>query len=71
MGEYLTRLVPRGTHEWSQYINVEDLEAMLRPHGGQTTARAGLMVTNPLTMEMAEFPTWLRGNYMLMFKRVI
>jgi hypothetical protein len=44
---------------------------MLRPHGGQTTARAGLMVTNPLTMEMAEFPTWLRGNYMLMFKRVI
>jgi len=28
------------------------------------------MITNPLTLEMGEFPTWLRGNYMMMFKRL-
>lgn len=69
VGEYVTRMVPMGTHEWRQYINPEDLEAMLRP--GQVTARAGLMVSNPLTLEMAEYPNWLRGNYMLMAKRVV
>ena len=58
-----------GTHEWSQYLNIEDLESMLRPHGGQTVAKAGLMITNPVTLEMAEFPQWLRGNYMMMVKR--
>ena len=71
VGEYVTRMVPMGTHEWKQYINADELEAMLRPHGGQATARAGLMVTNPVTLEMAEFPNWLRGNYMMMIKRLI
>lgn len=28
------------------------------------------MLTNPITLEMAEFPNWHRGNYMLMCKRI-
>jgi len=58
-----------GTHEWKQYLNIEDVESMLRPNGGITAAKAGLMITNPVTLEMAEFPNWLRGNYMMMVKR--
>jgi hypothetical protein len=29
------------------------------------------MVKNPLTMELDEFPNYLRSNYMLMAKRLI
>ncbi len=69
VGEYVTRIVPEGTHEWSQYINSEEVERIL---GGeaQVMARAGVMITNPITLEMGEFPNWMRGNYMMMFKRL-
>lgn len=63
-------MLPMGTHEWDQYINIEDVESILRGDGGQVTDRAGIMLTNPLTLEMAEFPNWHRGNYMLMCKRI-
>jgi 2-polyprenyl-3-methyl-5-hydroxy-6-metoxy-1,4-benzoquinol methylase len=66
----VTRIVPMGTHEWSQYINLEDVEGILRPEGAQTISKAGIMITNPLTLEMGEFPNWHRGNYMLMMKRI-
>jgi ubiquinone biosynthesis O-methyltransferase len=69
MGEYVTRMLPRGTHEWKLYMNIEQVEGILRPQGGQTVARAGVMITNPLTLEMDEFPNWLRGNFMMMVKR--
>lgn len=65
----MTRMVPMGTHEWNKYINAEDLERMLQPEG-QVIAKAGLMITNPVTSEMDEFPKWLRGNYMMMVKRL-
>jgi 2-polyprenyl-3-methyl-5-hydroxy-6-metoxy-1,4-benzoquinol methylase len=70
VGEYVTRMVPMGTHEWKQYINMEDLEGILRQDGGVTVDRAGIMITNPLTLEMEEFPNWFRGNYMVMVKKV-
>ncbi len=34
LGEYVTRMLPMGTHEWKQYINIEDLESILRSNGG-------------------------------------
>ncbi|CDW84433.1 hexaprenyldihydroxybenzoate mitochondrial [Stylonychia lemnae] len=71
MAEYVLRLVPKGTHEWNQYINVEDIEGALSSQAFRTVAKAGAMVTNPLTMEMDEFPNWLRGNYMILSKRLI
>jgi polyprenyldihydroxybenzoate methyltransferase / 3-demethylubiquinol 3-O-methyltransferase len=70
LGEYVTRMLPLGTHEWNQYINIEDVEGILRSGGGQTIDRSGIMVTNPLTMEMGEFPNWHRANYMLISKRI-
>ncbi len=70
LGEYVTRMLPLGTHEWDQYINIDDLESILRSGGAVTTDRAGIMITNPLTMEMGEFPNWHRGNYMLIAKRI-
>ena len=70
MGEYVTRMVPMGTHEWKLYMNHDQVEGILRQGGGETIARAGLMISNPLTLEMSEYPNWLRGNYMLMVRRV-
>jgi 2-polyprenyl-3-methyl-5-hydroxy-6-metoxy-1,4-benzoquinol methylase len=61
-------MVPMGTHEWTKYINADDMERMIQPEG-RVTAKAGLMITNPITLEMDEFPNWLRGNYMMMVKR--
>jgi 2-polyprenyl-3-methyl-5-hydroxy-6-metoxy-1,4-benzoquinol methylase len=71
VGEYITRIVPMGTHEWKQYINIEDVEGILKPEGAVTIDKAGVMITNPLTLEMGEFPNWLRGNYMLSMRRVV
>lgn len=71
VAEYVTRMVPIGTHEWDKFIDPEEVENILAPLGFQTVAKAGTMVTNPLTMEMNEFPNWLRGNYMMLFKRLM
>jgi len=29
VAEYLLKLMPKGTHEWDKFINVEDLERMI------------------------------------------
>ena len=29
VGEYVTRIIPMGTHEWSQYIDAKDVESIL------------------------------------------
>ena len=65
------RMVPIGTHEWKQYINSEDIENMLSPMGFRTVGKAGAMITNPITFEMDEFPNWLRGNYMMISKKLM
>ena len=52
-------------------MNVEDIENAIGPLGFKTIVKAGAMVTNPLTMEMELFPNWLRGNYMMLAKRLI
>jgi hypothetical protein len=52
-------------------MNHEKVERIIEGEGGLTMARAGLMITNPITLEMDEFPNWLRGNYMLMARRLV
>lgn len=64
-------MVPVGTHEWNQYVNPEDIERMVLPQGYRTVAKSGAMITNPITMEMEEFPNWHRANYMILFKRLM
>lgn len=62
-------MVPMGTHEWNRYLNAEDIENIIAPEGLKAINKAGVMVSNPLTMEMKEFPNWLRGNYLMMTKK--
>lgn len=69
VGEYITRMVPMGTHEWNRYLNLEDIQNMIHSQGFNTIAKTGTMISNPITMEMEEFPNWFRGNYMLMAKK--
>ena len=70
MGEKLLRLLPPGTHDWNQYINQEEIEDVINERGFRTLGKAGVMVTNPLTLEMGEFPNWLRANYVMISKRI-
>ena len=60
-----------GTHEWKQYMNAEEIENAIAPAGLKAIAKTGAMIKNPLTFEMDEFPTWLRGNYMMMAKKIV
>ena len=65
------RMVPMGTHEWNQYMNPEEVDRILEQVNVRTISKAGAMISNPFTFEMAEFPNWLRGNYMMMAKRLV
>jgi 2-polyprenyl-3-methyl-5-hydroxy-6-metoxy-1,4-benzoquinol methylase len=65
MGEYVLGLMPKGTHEWDQLINIDKVESYLQKHNFSTVKRSGVIVSNPLTMEMVE-TSWLRSNYILM-----
>lgn len=67
-------LMPNGTHEWDNYINIEDIERIIHniksdsQPSFKTLEKTGVMVSNPLTMEMDEYSSYLRSNYMVMFK---
>ncbi len=75
MGEKILGLLPKGTHEYEMLISPETIEKVV--HAGniehsvqpfQTVQKTGAFLANPLTMEMKEFDSFLRGNYMIMFK---
>ena len=74
LGENLGFL-PKGTHEYDMLINAETVESFV--HGGnqengvgpfETVEKTGVLIANPLTMEMKEVPQYLRTNYLAMFK---
>ena len=65
------RLLPLGTHEYKQFINAEDIENILSEVNVRRLAQAGVMVKNPITMEMTETPNYVRANYMMMFKKIV
>lgn len=75
MGEKVLGLLPKGTHEYEMLISPESVEQIV--HAGnpdhdispfQTIQKTGAFLANPLTMEMKEVDSFLRGNYMIMFK---
>jgi len=70
LGESILRLVPAGTHDWNAYINSEDVENIIWPEGLRTLDKKGVMVKNPLTLEMTEVSNWYRSNYMLIARKI-
>jgi 2-polyprenyl-6-hydroxyphenyl methylase / 3-demethylubiquinone-9 3-methyltransferase len=70
VAENVLQMVPKGTHEWDLYMNPEEVEGIVQPYGFTQIAKSGVMINNPLTLEMGELP-WLRSNYMLMFRRLV
>ena len=75
MGEKVLGLLPKGTHEYDMLISPETVEQVV--HAGnkeagvkqfQTIQKTGAFLANPLTMEMKEVDSFLRGNYMMMFR---
>jgi 2-polyprenyl-6-hydroxyphenyl methylase / 3-demethylubiquinone-9 3-methyltransferase len=46
--EYILRMLPRGTHDYSRFIRPSELDAWIRPTALRTTDMTGL-VYNPLT----------------------
>ena len=75
MGEKVLGLLPKGTHEYEQLICPETVEKFVtesKPGNGvhqfETLHKTGVFLANPLTMEMKEVDSFLRGNYMMMFK---
>ena len=76
MGEKVLGLLPKGTHEYDLLISPETVEGIV--HGGnpgrgvqqmQTVEKTGAFLANPVTMEMKEMPSFLRSNYLIMFKQ--
>ncbi|SEO99855.1 bifunctional 2-polyprenyl-6-hydroxyphenol methylase/3-demethylubiquinol 3-O-methyltransferase UbiG [Aquisalimonas asiatica] len=65
--EYIFRLLPRGTHQWSRFPTPGEMETLLERDGITTVRRTGVKV-NPLTRRM-----WLSPsesvNYMLLARR--
>jgi 2-polyprenyl-6-hydroxyphenyl methylase/3-demethylubiquinone-9 3-methyltransferase len=41
-GEYILRLLPKGTHDWDRFISPSELEKRLEPHGLETTDVVGV-----------------------------
>ena len=75
MGEKVLGLLPKGTHEYDLLISPETVEQVV--HAGnkeakvkefKTIQKTGAFLANPLTMEMKETDSFLRGNYMIMFR---
>ena len=61
--EYVTRLLPRGTHQWSRFVRPEELAGHLERGGLRITDRSGVRV-DPLRRRMS-LTSWLGVNYMV------
>ena len=75
MGEHVLGLLPKGTHEYDMLISPEMVEKFVHPGNPEagvkpfeTIEKTGAFLANPLTMEMKEVDSFLRGNYMMMFR---
>lgn len=65
--EYLLRLLPRGTHDWSRFLRPSELAAHARSSGLDPIALTGL-VYNPLTRRYRLDPD-TSVNYLAAFRR--
>jgi 2-polyprenyl-3-methyl-5-hydroxy-6-metoxy-1,4-benzoquinol methylase len=75
MGEHILGLLPKGTHEYNMLISSETVEGFVHPGNKamgvqpfETVEKTGAFLANPWTMEMTETPSFLRGNYLTMFR---
>lgn len=41
--EYITNVVPRGTHEWDKFVPPEQLEAILKEAGFGSVTKRGML----------------------------
>ena len=64
LGEYVLRLLPKGTHEYEMFISHDEVVRTISGKAELIEAK-GVTVKNPLTLEMGEVD-YLRANYMLM-----
>jgi len=65
--EYLLRLLPRGTHDYSKFIRPSEMEAWARQAGLQLVDLTG-MSYNPLTQEY-KLGTDVSVNYLACFRK--
>ncbi|MES9856446.1 MAG: bifunctional 2-polyprenyl-6-hydroxyphenol methylase/3-demethylubiquinol 3-O-methyltransferase UbiG [Sedimenticola sp.] len=62
--EYLLRLLPKGTHDYSKFIRPSELDSWIRAAGLQSNDMKGL-VYNPLTAKYRLDPSDVDVNYMV------
>ncbi len=65
--EYVLRLLPRGTHEWSKFVMPDEIDQSLRRHGLRRSSAVGVTM-NPITW------TWsitrdMSVNYLISFAK--
>ena len=65
--EYVLRWLPRGTHDWKQFVKPSELEALLESNNMCVEQSAGVAV-NPLTRRYS-LSSDLSVNYMLVAKK--
>ncbi|MFP4263506.1 MAG: bifunctional 2-polyprenyl-6-hydroxyphenol methylase/3-demethylubiquinol 3-O-methyltransferase UbiG [Halomonas sp.] len=66
--EYLLRLLPRGTHDYSRFIRPAELAGWSRQAGLSVREQSGL-VFNPLTRRYRLHPTDVSVNYLMHCRR--
>lgn len=66
--EYLLRLLPRGTHDWSRFVRPSELAGYARRAGCELIEATGLAY-NPLTGTFRLAPRDLDVNYLAAFRR--
>ncbi len=66
--EYLLKLLPRGTHDWSRFIRPAELVGYARRAGCEAVAITGLAY-NPLTRSFTLAPADTDVNYLAAFRR--
>ncbi len=65
--EYITGLLPRGTHQWSRFVRPDELDAHLHHGGLDVVERIGIRV-NPWRRRMT-LTSWMGVNYMVHARR--
>lgn len=65
--EYVTGLLPKGTHQWSRFVRPDELAWQLGDGGLQVVDRTGVRV-NPWRRRMT-LTSWLGVNYMVHARR--
>lgn len=63
--EYILRWVPRGTHDWKQFVKPSEMASMLTSRGLKIRDAAGI-IYRPITRDFAIHPHDLDVNYMML-----